>query len=242
MLCTTNVNAEAGLLRNGAKTGVLQAGRHADFIVLDGDPLQDIAILQDKSRLKAIYLGGKEGRADAKSERKASALGVFVSNVESGLHATTNQRVDAAQAAAGRLRLGLANQVEGSVKIGNPADSRCSARAVQPPEPNSVFGTAVHRGTGCGGPAGRTGRQRGSAEQARQVFANLSEALKSEALTFRNVVKFNTYLLGAANIVKFWTSVANFQRHTQSFRVDPEPGLRSRAWRGDRTWRPRYQP
>ena len=80
------------------------------------------------------------------------------------------------------------------------------------------------------------------AEQARQVFANLSEALKSEALTFRNVVKFNTYLLGAANIVKFWTSVANFQRHTQSFRVDPEPGLRSRAWRGDRTWRPRYQP
>jgi imidazolonepropionase-like amidohydrolase len=60
MRCTTKVNAEAGLLRNGAKTGVLQAGRHADFIVLDGDPLQDIAILQDKSRLKAIYLGGKK--------------------------------------------------------------------------------------------------------------------------------------------------------------------------------------
>ena len=54
------MNAEAGLLRDGARTGTLQAGRHADFIVVDGDPLQDIEILQDKSRLKAIYLGGEK--------------------------------------------------------------------------------------------------------------------------------------------------------------------------------------
>ena len=40
-------------------------------------------------------------------------------------------------------------------------------------------------------------------EQARQVFANLSEALKSESLGFGNVVKFNTYLVGAENIPKF---------------------------------------
>ena len=39
--------------------------------------------------------------------------------------------------------------------------------------------------------------------QARQVFANLSEALKSESLTFSNVIKFNTYLVGAGNIPKF---------------------------------------
>lgn len=39
--------------------------------------------------------------------------------------------------------------------------------------------------------------------QARQVFANLSEALKSESLTFGNVIKFNTYLVGAGNIPKF---------------------------------------
>jgi imidazolonepropionase-like amidohydrolase len=58
--CTTKGNAEAGLLRAGAKTGTLQPGRHADFIVIDGDPLQDIEILQDKSRLKAIYLGGEK--------------------------------------------------------------------------------------------------------------------------------------------------------------------------------------
>jgi enamine deaminase RidA (YjgF/YER057c/UK114 family) len=41
------------------------------------------------------------------------------------------------------------------------------------------------------------------AVQARQVFANLSEALKSESLGFGNVVKFNTYLVGAENIPKF---------------------------------------
>ena len=58
--CTTKVNAEAGLLRDGARTGALQVGRYADFIVVDGDPLQDISILQDKSRLKAIYLGGEK--------------------------------------------------------------------------------------------------------------------------------------------------------------------------------------
>ncbi len=39
--------------------------------------------------------------------------------------------------------------------------------------------------------------------QARQVFANLGEALKSEDLTFHHVVKFNTYLVGESNIPAF---------------------------------------
>jgi len=41
------------------------------------------------------------------------------------------------------------------------------------------------------------------AKQTRQVFANLAEALKSEDLTFRNVLKFNTYLVGESNISAF---------------------------------------
>ena len=104
MRCTTKVNAEAGLLRDGARTGTLQAGRHADFIVVDGDPLQDIEILQDKSRLKAIYLGGQKVELALESEREAPALGVLVSNVERSLHSTNSQRVDAAQAATGSMR------------------------------------------------------------------------------------------------------------------------------------------
>ncbi|HVC55326.1 MAG TPA: amidohydrolase family protein [Stellaceae bacterium] len=42
--------------------GVLEAGRTADFIVLDGSPLADIRLLQDRRRLRAVYIAGKELR------------------------------------------------------------------------------------------------------------------------------------------------------------------------------------
>jgi imidazolonepropionase-like amidohydrolase len=38
--------------------GTLETGKYADLLVVDGDPLQDIRILQDKAKLAAIYLGG----------------------------------------------------------------------------------------------------------------------------------------------------------------------------------------
>jgi imidazolonepropionase-like amidohydrolase len=38
--------------------GKVQAGYLADLILIDGDPLSDIAILQDRNRLKAIMKGG----------------------------------------------------------------------------------------------------------------------------------------------------------------------------------------
>jgi hypothetical protein len=31
----------------------------ADILVIDGDPLHDIRILQDRSRIEAIFLGGQ---------------------------------------------------------------------------------------------------------------------------------------------------------------------------------------
>ncbi len=58
--CTTKSNAESGLLRKSAQSGTLAVGQLADFVVIDGDPLQDIAVLQDKSRMKAVYLGGQK--------------------------------------------------------------------------------------------------------------------------------------------------------------------------------------
>lgn len=52
--------------RNAAMTvdadnniGTLQIGKLADVLVVNGDPLKDIRILQDRSRLTAILLGGK---------------------------------------------------------------------------------------------------------------------------------------------------------------------------------------
>jgi imidazolonepropionase-like amidohydrolase len=57
----TEVNAR--FINQGRdEIGVLEAGRAADFIVLDGSPLADIRVLQDKRRLRAVYIAGKELR------------------------------------------------------------------------------------------------------------------------------------------------------------------------------------
>jgi len=40
----------------------LEPGRAGDFIALDASPLADISVLQDKSRLRAVYIAGKEIR------------------------------------------------------------------------------------------------------------------------------------------------------------------------------------
>ena len=52
----------------GKETGTLAAGKQADILVVDGDPLGDIAILRDRSRLALIMKGGdayKNGLAKA---------------------------------------------------------------------------------------------------------------------------------------------------------------------------------
>src|SRR5689334_6872617 len=54
----TEVNAR--FMAEGDHIGSLEPGRAADFIVLDGSPLADIRILQDKRRLRAVYIAGEE--------------------------------------------------------------------------------------------------------------------------------------------------------------------------------------
>ena len=53
----TQVNSE--FTRKGHEVGVLEPGRRADLLVVDGDPLENIRILQDKSRLHEILMDGK---------------------------------------------------------------------------------------------------------------------------------------------------------------------------------------
>jgi imidazolonepropionase-like amidohydrolase len=55
--CATSVTAR--FMANGARLGVLETGRFADFIAVDGSLLRDISILQDKSRIKHVHIGGK---------------------------------------------------------------------------------------------------------------------------------------------------------------------------------------
>ena len=41
------------------KTGTIKPGKFADIIIVDGDPLADIRILQDREKIKMVMLGGK---------------------------------------------------------------------------------------------------------------------------------------------------------------------------------------
>jgi len=43
----------------GDETGVLRAGMLADFLVVDGNPLEDVTILEDRSRLRLIVKDGQ---------------------------------------------------------------------------------------------------------------------------------------------------------------------------------------
>lgn len=56
IVATTKTAAECCQI--GALTGTLQPGKQADLLVVDGDPLADISILQQRERLALIMKGG----------------------------------------------------------------------------------------------------------------------------------------------------------------------------------------
>jgi imidazolonepropionase-like amidohydrolase len=49
----------------GHELGLIREGYLADLVLVDGDPLADISILQDRDRLAAVVKGGRIHRADA---------------------------------------------------------------------------------------------------------------------------------------------------------------------------------
>ena len=53
-------NAAMTVDAGGDNLGTVQTGRYADLLVVDGDPLADIRILQDRKRLSAVLLGGQK--------------------------------------------------------------------------------------------------------------------------------------------------------------------------------------
>jgi imidazolonepropionase-like amidohydrolase len=57
----------ARFMPGGDAIGVLEPGRAADFIALDGSPLADLGILLDKRRLRAVYIAGNEIRLPDRS-------------------------------------------------------------------------------------------------------------------------------------------------------------------------------
>jgi imidazolonepropionase-like amidohydrolase len=49
----------ADLLDMADLVGSIEPGKYADLLIVDGDPLQDVAILQDVDRIKTVMKGGK---------------------------------------------------------------------------------------------------------------------------------------------------------------------------------------
>lgn len=54
--CATVNNGK--FIREEGQVGVLEEGRLADVLVFDGDPLADITVLQDRTRIREIFLDG----------------------------------------------------------------------------------------------------------------------------------------------------------------------------------------
>ena len=49
----------AECLRMEKQVGTLEAGKYADVVIVDGDPLQNIRILQDRKKIDGVYKGGR---------------------------------------------------------------------------------------------------------------------------------------------------------------------------------------
>ncbi len=49
----------AELMGLGDETGTLEAGKLADLLIVDGDPLIDVSCLADRTKIRAILLGGR---------------------------------------------------------------------------------------------------------------------------------------------------------------------------------------
>ncbi len=65
IMCATRTGAE--IMGRGHEFGTLEPGKLADILVVDGDVLADIAVLEDRSRFLAVMQGGliKSGRLAA---------------------------------------------------------------------------------------------------------------------------------------------------------------------------------
>jgi imidazolonepropionase-like amidohydrolase len=54
--CATNTGAE--IMGRGHELGTLEMGKLADVLVVDGDPMKDIKVLEDRARFMAVMQGG----------------------------------------------------------------------------------------------------------------------------------------------------------------------------------------
>jgi imidazolonepropionase-like amidohydrolase len=59
IVASTKMGAQALGYPWSEQLGTLEQGKEADLLVIDGDPLKDIAILQNKDKIRKVVKGGK---------------------------------------------------------------------------------------------------------------------------------------------------------------------------------------
>lgn len=67
----------ARLLRLDGMIGSLEAGKLADFLIVDGNPLEDIAVLRRPKAIESVVLGGKWVKKDGQILIETPAEGAF---------------------------------------------------------------------------------------------------------------------------------------------------------------------
>ncbi len=73
LVCATRYGAD--LMGLGDQAGQVRDGFLADLLLVDGDPVADVTILQDRRRLVGIWKGGEAHRLDhAALEQRAARV------------------------------------------------------------------------------------------------------------------------------------------------------------------------
>ena len=81
--CATKNASKSVKMEN--KVGTLEEGMLADLLIVDGDPLKDITILGDKSKLSYIFQNGKEIKRDQESKEITPPQGWRLSPFSDGI-------------------------------------------------------------------------------------------------------------------------------------------------------------